>query len=235
MRLAQEDRQVVLQVEDQGIGIEPQLMGSIFELFVQSDETLARSEGGMGVGLALVKALVEMHGGSVSAHSAGRDCGSQFVVRLPLYQDPNPTADKSPAPPASPEPAAKANQLNILLVEDNADSRRMLKRLLELDGHHVSVAEDGRQGLEAILNTHPQVALVDIGLPEMDGYKVARQVRKQLDSSEVHLIALTGYGQGKDRQRAFAAGFDEHLVKPVHPDELARVLARVQQHTAGAE
>ena len=105
----------------------------------------------------------------------------------------------------------------------------MLKRLLELDGHRVSVAEDGRQGLEAILDTRPQVALVDIGLPEMDGYKVARQVRKQLTPGDVHLVALTGYGQGKDRQRAFAAGFDEHLVKPVRPEELAHVLARVRQ------
>ena len=226
VRLARDDRQAVLRVEDQGIGIEPELISRIFDLFVQSDETLARSEGGMGVGLALVKSLVEMHGGSVSAHSTGRGCGSQFVVCLPLSQH---LVDR-PSMGALSHTHAKS-AMSILLVEDNADSRGMLKSLLELDGHQVTVAEDGREGLEAILRERPKVALVDIGLPGMDGYAVAREVRKQLKVVEVYLVALTGYGREKDRQKAFSAGFDEHLVKPVHPDDLGRVLGRAQLRT----
>ncbi len=137
-----------------------------------------------------------------------------------------------PKKAAIPPPTTPVDQkMDILLVEDNADSRGMLKSLLELDGHQVAVAEDGQQGLEAILRDHPQVGLIDIGLPKMDGYQVAREARKHQRVAELYLIALTGYGQDKDRQKAFSAGFDEHLVKPVHPNDLSRVLARAQRQT----
>jgi two-component system CheB/CheR fusion protein len=205
-------------VRDSGRGIDPDLLDEIFDMFYQSNNALDRSDGGMGVGLTLVRALVEMHDGTVSAHSEGLGHGSQFVIRLPLTLKP-PTK-------SSEQPSVTPGAVNrVLLIEDNPDSRDMLVAILKLDGFQVDVAEDGQQGLDAILAQRPDVALIDIGLPGLDGYEVARRVREQLSSSEVHLVALTGYGQAKDREAALQAGFDEHLVKPVNPEDVARVLS----------
>jgi two-component system CheB/CheR fusion protein len=209
----------VISVKDNGQGIAADLLGAVFDLFVQGDKPLDRSEGGMGVGLSLVKMLVELHGGSVTAHSAGPNCGSEFIVRLPL-------TTKSPSETASVPGHPLQAGSRVLVVEDNDDSRLMLEQLLRLDGHQVAVAADGPSGYEAIANGAADVALVDIGLPLMNGYELARRVRTELPSRSVRLVALTGYGRKEDQQAALDAGFDEHLVKPVSPDELARVLRR---------
>jgi CheY-like chemotaxis protein len=212
------------------------LLENIFDMFVQADDTLDRREGGMGVGLTLVRSLVEMHGGSVIAHSDGEGQGSEFMVQLPVSFRKS-TADakdglRDSEVKAGDEPADAMTVIGqpparrILLIEDNPDARQMLRTLLELDGHHVDVAEDGKAGLETLVQQRPEVALVDIGLPEIDGYELARRARRELDNGDVYLVALTGYGQQKDRAAVLAAGFDEHLVKPVNPDQLARVLSR---------
>ncbi len=207
-----------LSVRDNGRGIDPDKLTDIFDMFFQSNNALDRSDGGMGVGLTLVRTLVEMHHGTVRACSAGLGEGSQFVIRLPLTEKP---PEKSSEPSTLAPPAVS----RVLLIEDNPDSRDMLHTILKLDGYDVEVAEDGPQGLAAIFKRPPEVALIDIGLPGLDGYEVARRVRKKFDSSEIQLVALTGYGQAKDREAALDAGFDEHLVKPVNLDDVARVLS----------
>ncbi len=217
VELQKELDQCVLCVRDNGRGIDPDMLHEIFDMFFQSSRTLDRSDGGIGVGLTLVRTLVEMHAGTVTAHSDGLGCGSQFVVKLPLTSK---RLDKSPEQTSVTADAA----MRILLVEDNPGSRDMLQTLLTLDGFQVEVAEDGQQGLDAILSKRPDAALIDIGLPKLNGYEVARRVRKQLDKSEIYLVALTGYGQAKDREAVFQAGFDEHLVKPVDLELLERVL-----------
>ena len=240
LQLKQDQTQCMIVVRDSGRGIKPELLENIFDMFVQADETLDRREGGMGVGLTLVHSLVKMHGGTVTAHSEGEEKGSEFTVRLPLTykrtrrrpsrraaESDNGNNDGDGKQSDSSEKWAKAT--NVLLVEDNADARQMLRTLLELDGHHVEVAEDGRTGLEILLRNRPDVALVDIGIPELSGYDVARGARSKLARHEVYLVALTGYGQQSDRDAVFDAGFDEHLVKPVNPSELSRVLNRPRQ------
>lgn len=212
----QEDGQAVLRVQDRGIGLAPDMLQSIFELFTQVTTSLHRREGGLGLGLAVTRGLVEHHGGSISAHSAGLGEGCEFVVRLPLS-----TAAVTPPPDRE---LRSARPRRIVVVEDHADSREMLRTLLTLDGHHVEVAADGRAGLGLILDARPEVALIDVGLPELDGYEVARQVRRTPGSTMVRLVALTGYGQSYDRIRAQEAGFDLHLTKPVEPKELRRAL-----------
>lgn len=214
----QEDGQAVLRVQDRGIGLAPNTLQPIFELFTQLKTSLHRGEGGLGLGLAVTRGLVEYHDGSISAHSAGLGEGCEFVVRLPL--------SLSTAAPASPTGRELASALprRIVVVEDHPDAREALQILLTLDGHHVEAAADGRAGLGLILDTRPEVALIDVGLPELDGYEVARQVRRTPGSAMIRLIALTGYGQSYDRTRAQEAGFDLHLTKPVEPRELRRVL-----------
>lgn len=209
------NEQIEIRVKDSGVGIRPEMLEKVFDLFVQANETLDRAEGGMGVGLTLVRTIAEMHGGSVKAFSEGQHKGSEFVVRLPL------TAETPATQAASLRSAGAAN---VLIVEDNADSRRMLEAMLKLDGYKVHAAADGNEGLDAILKLRPQVAIIDIGLPGIDGYQVARKVREVLSRKEVLLIALTGYGRPEDRRAVQEAGFDEHLVKPLKPNELARVL-----------
>jgi two-component system CheB/CheR fusion protein len=206
-------------VRDNGRGIDPDMLDEIFDLFFQSNNAIDRGDGGMGVGLTLVRGLVEMHHGTVTAHSSGLGQGSQFIVRLPLASKP----PRKSREPASNTPGAGTR---VLLIEDNPDSREMLETILRLDGFEVESAEDGQQGLDAILAGRPDVALVDIGLPKLDGYEVARRVRELLGKSEIILVALTGYGQDKDREAVFRAGFDEHLVKPVNLENLKRVLSR---------
>jgi len=219
---SQQDEEVVLTVRDTGRGIPADMLETIFELFVQGGAALDRNDGGMGVGLTLVRSMVQMHGGTVQAQSPGPGQGSTFTIRLPLSHEPK-------LKPSDPQPAiAVAEGVKILIVEDNADSRQMLQMLLELDGYCVHVAEDGQKGLEALRSQRYDVALVDIGLPVMDGYQLAREIRADKATHDLYLVALTGYGRPSDRQAVLEAGFDEHLVKPLRSGELLRVLARVR-------
>jgi signal transduction histidine kinase len=224
-----EDQQAVIRVRDTGKGIPPAMIKRIFEPFVQIDFSLHRPEqGGLGIGLMLVRRLVEMHGGTASAFSEGPDQGSEFVVRLAALEGkghPAPVPKESQTPNGRSE--IKAIPRHVLIVEDNADSRETLRTLLSLWGHRVEVAETGPRGVEKALTSSPEVALVDIGLPDLDGYQVAEQVRAQ-GRDNIFMIALTGYGQQEDRRRALNAGFNAHLVKPVDPKELARLLNEVR-------
>jgi CheY-like chemotaxis protein len=188
----------------------------VFVTFTRGDSTLVRARAGLGIGLGLVRALVTLHGGSVAAHSPGPGQGSEFEVRLPL------TMAAPPAPPPVVEiPPARAR--HVLVIEDDRDARELMRLVLELDGHRVSTAGDGAAGVREAAAIAPDVVLIDIGLPEMDGYDVARGIRKRLGSA-VRLVALTGYGDPETRRRARDAGFDEHAVKPIDPEELRRLL-----------
>jgi signal transduction histidine kinase len=211
-------------VRDRGIGMDAHTLPTIFDLFSQADVPLARSRGGLGIGLTLVRTLVELHGGKVQARSEGRGRGSHFEITLPLLAE-----DARPAPPAAidtfcPPSKPPASSRRVLIVEDNQDAQDALKCLLELWGHEVLVASDGASGIHSALTERPDVALVDLGLPTVDGYEVARQVRLALNASAPLMIALTGYGAPEQRAQALSAGFDLHIVKPVDPDRLATLL-----------
>jgi signal transduction histidine kinase/DNA-binding response OmpR family regulator len=211
-----EGAQAVVCISDSGIGIRPESLASIFELFAQADRTLERTQGGLGVGLTLVRRLVELHGGSVEAQSDGPGQGSQFIVRLPL-------ADAAPAPEAGKGKSMRPNAsgLRVLLVDDNADSAQTMATLLRLDGHEPEVVYDGESALECAPRFAPDAVLVDISLPGINGFDVARELRARPQTRDTLLIAMTGYGQPEDRQQAMDAGFDHHLVKPVDLDALA--------------
>jgi signal transduction histidine kinase/CheY-like chemotaxis protein len=213
-----EGNEAVIRVRDNGIGIPPEMISRVFDMFVQADTTRPRSHDGLGIGLTLVRRLTELHGGTVSVHSAGVGQGCEFVVRLPLLTELVPTTQTGVRYPA-PE------SCHLLLIEDHTDARDSMATLLTLHGHRVEVAEDGKRGIARALATRPQVALIDIGLPDLDGYAVAQQLRAAL-GDQILLIALTGYGQTDDLRRALDAGYDGHLVKPGDLEELARLLAR---------
>ncbi|MHB8973359.1 MAG: hybrid sensor histidine kinase/response regulator [Pirellulaceae bacterium] len=217
-----EGQQIVIRIRDSGEGIPPDMLDSVFDLFVQAGRTLDRSDGGMGVGLTLVQKLVELHGGTVAAYSAGLGTGSEFVVRLPAC-----TLAATAERLLDGEPALVCFG-RILVVEDNTDSREMLKSLLELDGYQVEAAEDGRKALEILQKDLFDIALVDIGLPGIDGYQVAEKIRLDPRHSGLRLVALTGYGRTADRTAVQAAGFDEHLVKPLDHRKLTSVLAQLR-------
>lgn len=210
-------RNVTLKVRDRGIGIAKENLSSVFDLFFQVDNSLARSQSGLGIGLTMVKRLVEMHGGVISVHSDGVGEGSEFRVELPAV-----AAASATPPPHTLE--RDANHLEILLVDDNVDSCELYRLAFESDGHQVETANDGTAGLEKILNNGFDVALVDIGLPGIDGYEIARRVCAERPQDRPVLIALTGYGRDEDRQRALAAGFDAHLVKPIDVTALRRIV-----------
>jgi signal transduction histidine kinase/CheY-like chemotaxis protein len=227
-----ENGHAVLRVRDTGRGIEPDRLAHLFDLFGRSRRPPERASGGLGIGLPMVRSLTEMHGGSVSAASAGPGQGSEFVIRLPLRA----VGAAAPAAPA-PAEAIPHPRRRVLIVEDNPDGRETLRLLLQLDGHQVEVAPDGPLGVKKALAWRPDVALIDIGLPGLDGYDVARQVRAAL-GNRVRLIALTGYGQPHDRRRALEAGFDLHLVKPVDPEMLRGLLVgtgNVPAHGVGVK
>jgi signal transduction histidine kinase/CheY-like chemotaxis protein len=217
----------LLRVEDTGVGIPREHLSSIFELFAQAPTTLDRSRGGMGLGLTLVRALVELQGGTVTAHSAGPDQGSRFEVRLPCVEAG--AAVEAPAPELGQvienERHRRPPGLRIVVIDDNVDVREALIELLALKGHSVEEAADGPQGLTRIMSTRPDAALIDIGLPGFDGYELARRARRKFGDSLL-LIAMTGYGQAEDNRRAFEAGFDGHITKPVSIDEVESALRR---------
>ena len=213
--------EAVLRVRDTGRGIKPAVLARVFDLFVQEPQALDRARGGLGLGLTLVKRLAELHGGSVSAWSEGPDRGSEFVVRLPALVQPA----GAPAGGAGAGRDAPAPTCRVLIVEDGADARESLKLLLEHAGHVVETAEDGPSGLAKLQAFRPEVALIDIGLPGLDGYALARLARERPETAGVRLVAVTGYGQADDRQRALAAGFDVHVTTPVDPAMLCDLLA----------
>lgn len=217
-----QDGQVGLSVADNGMGIEPALLAHVFDLFAQGERTPDRSQGGLGLGLALVKSLMELHGGSVTAHSGGSGQGSRFALSLPLLA--GATAAVTPAAATAPAPV---RPLRLMLVDDNVDAAETLAALLGAEGHHVSVSHDARSALESPTVGIHNAFILDIGLPDMDGYELARRFRARPDTANAVLIALTGYGQQHDRVLSKAAGFNFHFVKPVEADDLTRVLAQI--------
>ncbi len=215
----QEGDVALLRVADEGEGLAPGMLGRMFDLFVQGERGLDRAAGGMGVGLALVKRLTELHGGTVSAMSPGIGQGATFIVTLPAVL---PTAEQ-----AAPAELVAAAPRRVLIVEDNDDTRQMLHETLAFSGHEVREARDGASALALAAESRPDVALIDIGLPDLDGYELARRLRAAPGGRRMGLVALTGYGQAEDQRRAFDAGFDAHLTKPVAPERLKQVMARL--------
>jgi CheY-like chemotaxis protein len=222
-----EAERVTVAVRDNGVGIAPEVLPYIFDLFTQAERTPDRSQGGLGIGLALVKSLVALHGGTVHAHSDGLGQGSEFSISLPCV-----ARTPADAPDGGAAEAADAVQdsgnLRVLVVDDNADAAQMLAALLEVQGHAVSVEYDARGALARAHDEHPDVLLLDIGLPDMDGYELARRLRARPENAGATLVALTGYGQNQDREDAQQAGFDHYLVKPADLNEVNEVLAQAE-------
>jgi CheY-like chemotaxis protein len=211
--------EVVVTVKDDGAGIPSDKLDSIFDMFMQVDQSAERSQGGLGIGLTLVKRLAEMHGGSIEARSAGEGKGSEFVVRLPILRK---RAEVSPA--ISEATVGSSAPRRILIVDDNKDSADSLAMLLEITGNKTYMAHDGVEAVEAIEKHRPEVVLLDIGLPKLDGHEVCRRVREQPWGKDIVVIALTGWGQEDDRRKSQEAGFNGHLVKPVDYDKLLELL-----------
>ena len=206
VEVVRDGQEAVLRVRDTGVGIDAETLPRIFELFAQADQPMDRSVGGLGVGLTLTRRLVEMHGGTITAASDGHGCGAEFTVRLPV--------EIAGAPLSATPVATPGRSRSVLIVEDNDDARESLRLLLESLGHRVVAAADGPRGLALALDYQPEVALIDLGLPGLDGYEVARALRESPGGKAITLVAVTGYGQADDRRRSKEAGFDAHLVKP---------------------
>ena len=224
-----QDAEVVVRVRDTGMGIPAEMLPRIFEPFTQVEHTLDRAQGGLGIGLTLVRRLVEMHGGTVQAFSEGRGRGSEFVVRLPIPQQalPSPVVGQAFQPDEPKSPAGKPDlQRRILIVDDNKDSAESLTLLMRMLGHEVRMAHDGETALEIARQFSPDIVVLDIGLPRLSGLEVARRLRHDLGLRDTLLIAMTGYGQEEDRRRSQGAGFNAHLVKPVDFGELRELLER---------
>jgi CheY-like chemotaxis protein len=220
-----EGNEAVISVRDASVGISAEMLPRAFEMFTQVDRTAARAQGGLGIGLALVRSLVQMHGGRVEAHSDGPGRGSEFIVHLPLASHRGPTGA---APKKGGQENTGLSSRRILVVDDNHDAADSLGLLLKFLGADAQVVYDGPGALEAIRTYRPAVVLLDIGMPGMKGYEVARQVRQEPDFRDIVLVALTGWGQDEDRLRSKAAGFDHHLVKPVAPDALQALLVSLE-------
>jgi PAS domain S-box-containing protein len=214
----------VLRVRDNGIGIRPDLLPRMFDLFVQADRALDRAEGGLGIGLALVRSLVEMHGGTVTATSEGPGRGSEFVVRLPALAESAPATGM--AGPGQVRHIPPTRQRRVMIVDDNVDSAVSLAMLLQLQRHEVNVVHDGREAFEAVRRYQPEIVFIDIGLPGMDGHEVARRLRQEYSREKLALVAMTGYGQDEYRRKSQEAGFDAHMVKPVDLNEIQTFLTR---------
>lgn len=219
--LYREEGGAVIKVRDTGIGISADHLPSIFQIFAQLSPGLPRSQGGLGIGLSLVKALVERHGGTVSVHSAGTGHGSEFIVRLPFQ---TPFASDEQVQPHS--VVEQHRNQRILIIDDNDDTATSLAMLLEMDGHATRTASDGAAGLALLEEFAPETVILDIGLPGMDGYEVVARIRNQTNRADVTLIALTGWAKQQDKESALAAGFDFYLTKPVDYEKLARILAK---------
>jgi CheY-like chemotaxis protein len=230
VRLAvrREGEQAVLVVEDSGIGIPPEMLPRVFEMFTQVDRSLERTQSGLGIGLNISKRLVELHGGTISAHSEGIGRGSSFVVRLPLARAHAGTVLPFPAGGETGRPGG----LRILIADDNVDAATSVATLRELMGHRTWTAHDGATAVEIAGQHRPDVILMDIGMPRLNGYDACRAIRACDWGAHVRLIAVTGWGQERDRERSAAAGFDGHLTKPVSPEALEDVLARASAPAA---
>ncbi|MEO5616198.1 MAG: ATP-binding protein [Candidatus Eisenbacteria bacterium] len=220
LAVEREGEQAVVRVRDSGIGIAADQLPRIFDIFMQVDHSLERSISGLGIGLTLVKNLVELHGGTVEARSSGIGDGSEFVVRLPALQD----APGLPQP-AAPESNPPLTARRILVVDDNQDAAATLALVLELKGHETRTVHDGLEAVQAAATFKPDVVLLDIGLPKLNGYEAARRIREQPWGKSILLVALTGWGKDEDRQKSTEAGFDAHLIKPVDQADLTRLLA----------
>ncbi len=222
LRAGRDESEAIIGVTDEGRGIDPEMLPRIFGSFVQ----VKTGGGGLGVGLSLARRLVEMHGGTIQAHSEGVGRGSEFFVRIPI-------APVDDAPQLTPiertapfflEPASIDERMRIVVIDDNDDIRETMQQLLQSLGHVVEVAADGLTGVELVLKERPQVALVNIGMPGLDGYQVAQKLRAEFGPAQLRLVAMTGFGQSSDRDRALAAGFDSHLIKPARTDQIQRAL-----------
>jgi len=216
--LHEETGAAVIRVRDTGVGIRPQMLDRLFEPFQQDTQDIARAGGGLGLGLALAKGLVELHGGSIEAHSAGPGTGAELVVRVPLTS--------GPAGLPCDQPAAQIKVHRVLIVEDNADAGQMLRDVLEILGHDAAVVETAAAALDFLHTRGADVVLCDLGLPDMSGYDLVRIVRGDAALRTIPVVALTGYGQPEDRKRTAEAGFDDHLTKPVNVEALNAVLDR---------
>ena len=226
LTVQQEGNECVLRVRDTGVGIAPDLLPRIFDLFTQAERSLDRSQGGLGIGLALVQRLVEMHDGRVEAHST-LGHGSEFVVRLPVAQPAAPQATAVTADNIQPT----GRSLRVLIVEDNTDTAQGLALVLHAFGHQTRTVHDGLTALQAVLEYQPNLMLLDIGLPGLNGFEVAKQIRQQPGLNDIVLVAVTGYGNETDRQRSQESGFDHHLVKPADFKTIQQILATVSQRT----
>ena len=215
------DREIALRVQDHGDGIAPDLLPHIFDLFVQSEQKLDRARGGLGLGLSLAKTIVDLHGGTIGARSDGPGKGSEFEVRLPV-------GELAALPVAAVPVVGLSGPCRIVLVDDQEDSREMLKVLFEARNHVVYDGEDGAHAIQLVAEHRPDVAFIDIGLPVMNGFEVAQQIRRHPELKDVILVALTGYGNTQDVQRALAAGFDMHVTKPAELKTLEQILARAR-------
>lgn len=202
----------VVSVKDNGIGIPPAMLDKVFVMFTQVDRTLEKTTGGLGIGLSLVKGLMEMHGGTIVAHSEGEGMGSEFVVRLP---DATPVVAEPERPDGQTSEIEPSALRRILVVDDNVDAANSLGQLLEMFGNEVCTAHDGEAGIEVAAQFRPDVVLMDIGMPKLNGYEAARRICQYPWGREVVLVALTGWGQEGDRKKSADAGFDHHLVKPI--------------------
>jgi PAS domain S-box-containing protein len=222
IKAEQRDGSVTVRIIDNGIGIPREMLAKVFDMFMQVDNSLERTQGGLGIGLSLVKRLVQMHGGTVEAHSEGSGAGSEFVVRLPSVE--NPAASAEPRAPRL-DAAAEPTGRRILVVDDNQDSATSLAMILDLLGHETRTANDGIEAIEVADDFRPHAVLLDIGMPKLNGYEAARRMRQKEWGRKVLLVALTGWGQETDRLRSSNAGFDAHLIKPVEVAEIQRLLA----------
>jgi two-component system CheB/CheR fusion protein len=220
----------VIKVADNGIGMDADLLGRLFQPFSQGVSGLARTNGGLGLGLALVKALVSLHDGTVEAHSDGTDQGAQFTIRLPLDVSDSILQDANAVAPAL-APTERSAARRILIIEDNVDAALSLAEVLRFDGHEVAIAHSGREGVEVAKSFHPDVVLCDVGLPELDGYGVARAIRENASTRTALLIAVTGYASAADKDLAHAAGFDVHVAKPLELERLGEIFAARQQRS----
>jgi CheY-like chemotaxis protein len=217
------DGHVVVHVEDNGIGIPPAMLPRIFDMFVQADRSLERIESGLGIGLTLVKRVVEMHGGTVEARSGGPNQGSDFLVRIP----PDPAVPVAKPEAGGDDAKPRASSVRVLIADDNEDALRSLAMMLRAMGHEVHTARDGAEVLEAAAIIMPALILLDIGMPRMNGYDAARRIREQPWGRGITLVALTGWGLDEDKRLATEAGFDRHVVKPVEAPILREILASV--------